>query len=49
MIAKATESHVTMTDLPELKDLMRDNIRCNFGRDDVNDANDAPADNRPEN
>ena len=35
MVAKATNSHVTITDLPELQDLMAENVRRNFGHDDV--------------
>ena len=38
MIAKATKSHVVITDLPELKELMNDNIRRNFGGGGTNDA-----------
>jgi hypothetical protein len=35
MVGKATNSHVTITDLPELQDLMAENVRRNFGHDDV--------------
>ena len=31
MVGKATNSHVTITDLPELQDLMAENVRRNFG------------------
>ena len=31
MVGKATNSHVTITDLPELEELMGDNVRRNFG------------------
>eukprot|EP00581_Thalassiosira_minuscula_P012172 CAMPEP_0183714932 /NCGR_PEP_ID=MMETSP0737-20130205/9334_1 /TAXON_ID=385413 /ORGANISM="Thalassiosira miniscula, Strain CCMP1093" /LENGTH=458 /DNA_ID=CAMNT_0025943967 /DNA_START=367 /DNA_END=1743 /DNA_ORIENTATION=+ len=34
MIGKATRSEVTITDLPELEGLMRDNVRRNFGPSD---------------
>jgi predicted nicotinamide N-methyase len=46
MVGKATNSHVTITDLPELQDLMTENVRRNFGHDvkedvgNVDDAND---------
>ena len=50
MIGTATNSHVTITDLPELQDLMAENVRRNFGHDDVkekegnvDDANDVAA------
>eukprot|EP00957_Ditylum_brightwellii_P040842 3091315-Ditylum_brightwellii.AAC.1 len=31
MVGKATKSQVTITDLPELEELMGDNVRRNFG------------------
>ena len=31
MVGKATKCHVTVTDLPELEELMGDNVRRNFG------------------
>ena len=31
MVGKATKCHVTITDLPELEELMGDNVRRNFG------------------
>mmetsp|Transcript_24201 Transcript_24201/g.52193 ORF Transcript_24201/g.52193 Transcript_24201/m.52193 type:complete len:437 (+) Transcript_24201:431-1741(+) len=41
MIAKATRSQVEITDLPELEDLMRENIDRNFSRGDCIDINNA--------
>lgn len=37
MIGKATNSHVTITDLPELQDLMAENVRRNFGEEGNDD------------
>lgn len=38
MVAKATNSHVILTDLPELAELMHDNIQLNFESTDDDDG-----------
>uniref|UniRef100_A0A7S2PVR2 Uncharacterized protein n=1 Tax=Skeletonema marinoi TaxID=267567 RepID=A0A7S2PVR2_9STRA len=46
MVGKATKSQVTITDLPELEELMGDNVRRNFGPSEDNDADDLSKEER---